>query len=152
MTLTRLPAFRATGTGVPVATPWHEALVGKVDGRSTGGAFSVVELTADGGWRRPPYVHHELDECFYVVEGSFLATLETAEGPVELPVGCLLFVPRGVLRSLRATSPGSRLILVTTPGRSPDTADPSSGIEFVEPPLSPTSDSTYIHQTRSPLS
>ncbi|WP_210479577.1 cupin domain-containing protein [Naasia sp. SYSU D00948] len=152
MTLTRMPAFRPSGAGVPVATPWHEALVRKVDGSSTGGAFSVLELTAAADWSRPPYVHHQLDECFYVVEGSFLATVETADAPLELSAGSVLFVPRGVLRSLRAMSSDSRLVLVTTPGCSPGTADLSAGIELVEPPHPPVPDSINIHRTRSPLS
>ena len=77
MPILRSPAYRAPGSGAPVPTPWSEVLVGKLTGDSTGGAFSVAELTAEPGWSRPAYVQHRLDECFYVAAGSFTASVET---------------------------------------------------------------------------
>jgi mannose-6-phosphate isomerase-like protein (cupin superfamily) len=129
---TRCPVFVPSGTGTAAPTPWLEALVEKIDGSSTGGAFSVTELSVDRDWSRPPYVHHVLDEAFYVVSGSVHATVETAEDPLELAAGSLLFVPRGVLRSLRAAGEPAVLLIVTTPGLPASTTDPAEGIEFAE--------------------
>jgi len=130
---TRCPVFLPNGAGAAAPTPWPEAPVEKVDGTATGGAFSVTELSVDREWGRAPYVHHVLDECFYVVSGSVQATVETSEHPLELSTGSLLFVPRGVLRSLRVTGDGAVLLIITTPGLRADTTDPAEGIEFAEP-------------------
>ena len=131
MPTTRCPVFQPAEAGRAVPTPWLDAPIEKVDGTATGGAFSITELTVDRHWGRPPYVHHVLDEALYVVSGSVQATVETSEVPLELGPGSLLFVPRGVLRSLRAFGEGAVLLIVTTPGARAE--DPTEGIEFAEP-------------------
>lgn len=133
MPTARRPAFLPSGEGCAVPTPWPEELIGKIDGTSTGGAFSVAELVPTAGWSRPPYTHHVLDECFYVAAGSFVATVDTALHPLELTAGSILFVPRGALRSIRVTALDSRLLVVSTPGQAPDALEPATGIEFTEP-------------------
>jgi len=117
------------GRGEHLRTPWGETAAGKVTGAQTGGAFSLAELLTPSGWFRPAYVHHEVDECFYVVEGRFTVALDDRDDVAELAAGSVLFVPRGVARSLRSTGGGGRLLILQTPGRSLDAAQSLAGIE-----------------------
>jgi mannose-6-phosphate isomerase-like protein (cupin superfamily) len=126
---------RADG-GTVHLTPWGERSAVKVTGAQTGGAFTVTELITDSAWRRPAYVHHELDECCYVVDGAFEARLDDRSPAVPLRPGDVLFIPRGVQRSLRSAWPGTgRLLLIGTPGHAPDPTAPLAGIEFVVHPV-----------------
>ena len=43
----------------------------KVVGADTDGAFAVAELTADFALGPPPHIHHNADESFYILEGTF---------------------------------------------------------------------------------
>lgn len=123
------------GRGLLALTPWSEVARLLVTRAQTAGAFTVTEVEAPAGWQRPTYVHHALDECLYVVEGEVEAELDDQDRPVRVPTGALLFVPRGVGRSLR--NPGrvpGRLLLLQTPGRDED-VPPATGVEFVTAPV-----------------
>jgi mannose-6-phosphate isomerase-like protein (cupin superfamily) len=102
---------------------------------STGGAFTVTELSAPAGWQCPAYVDHAVDECFYVVEGEFEVVLDDREGPVQVGPRTTLYVPRGIARRLRivGTSPGV-LLLLQTPGRSSEESLHFS-VELVDRPF-----------------
>ncbi len=133
MARARMPGMHVeAGGGADVPTPWGEIAVGKVSGRQTGGAFSLDELAVTSGWSRPAYVHHEVDECFYVVEGTFAVDLDDGGDGVDVGAGAVLFVPRGAARSLRCTSLEGRLLVLQTPGRPLDPAAPLAGVESVQ--------------------
>ncbi len=86
----------------------------RVSESQTGGASGIVEL--DGAMGPLPHVHHERDECFYVIEGLFTFVLGTEE--VAAPAGSIVFVPR---RTRHAFKPGqgARALAFSNPGGLP---------------------------------
>ncbi len=131
----RMPSMHlGPGGGEDLRTPWGEIVTGKISDAQTGGAFSLAELSTTASWCRRSYVHHEVDECFYVIAGTFAVGLDDREERVDLTTGAVLFVPRGVARSLSCTSHRGRLLVVQTPGRPFDPAAPLAGVERVEDP------------------
>lgn len=121
----------APGEGPMLPSAWDESLIGTVGASQTGGAFSLAELIAEPGWCRDTYVHHEVDECFVVQEGVVIVRLDDHAAPLTASTGAVLYVPRGVARSLH--NPGSdvaRLLLIHTPGQGLG-PDSSAGIERV---------------------
>ncbi len=63
----------------------------------TDGDYSVLELTESGGYRTPPHLHPNMDESFYVLEGTL--TLEMAGITHRLPAGSFVHIPRGTAHS-----------------------------------------------------
>jgi len=137
---TPLPnAHQPCGEAAEYVTPWGELVAGKVSAAQTAGAFSAWELVALPGWERDLYVHHAVDECFYVADGHFDIRLDDPDRIVRASSGDLVYVPRGVARSLRnSANRAGRLLIVQTPGRlgSPRSR---SGIEFCGDPENTTS-------------
>ncbi|WP_217921281.1 cupin domain-containing protein [Miltoncostaea oceani] len=80
----------------------------------TGGALSVIEVTAPPGERTPLHVHHREDETFYVIEGS--VTIEVGDARVELGPGGLAVGPRDVPHRYTAGPEGCRMLFICTPG------------------------------------
>ena len=64
-----------------------------VPSASTDGRFSVVELTEHPPYRTPAHVHPEMDESFYVLEGTL--ALEIDGRSHRLPAGSFVHIPRG---------------------------------------------------------
>jgi len=84
-----------------------------VDGRETGGAFSVMEQ-----WMRqgsgPPILHvHSIDEWFYVMEGEM--TVELGDQTIIGHAGESLWIPRGTAHRFKVTSPVCRALNGYTP-------------------------------------
>lgn len=80
----------------------------------TAGGFALLEFAGSEGAWTVPHVHREMEESFYVLEGTFTFTLdghETTAGP-----GTFVLVPRGTPHVLRAESGGGRLLTLTVPG------------------------------------
>jgi mannose-6-phosphate isomerase-like protein (cupin superfamily) len=133
MLAARMPSmYVEPGGGHRRRTPWGEVVAGKVTGGHTGGAYSLEELSTAAGWSRLSYVHHEVDECFYVLEGNFTIVLDDRDKSLHLDPGAVLFVPRGVARSFECTSNRGRLLLLQTPARPLDPAAPLAGVERVD--------------------
>jgi len=61
-----------------------------------------------------PHVHHELDELFYVVDGSFTFTCGHDDYTAE--PGAFVMVPRGTRHVFSATTDGVVLVLWTPGG------------------------------------
>jgi mannose-6-phosphate isomerase-like protein (cupin superfamily) len=123
----------APGEGPTLPSQWEEALIGTVSAAQTGGAFTLAELIAPPGWRRDMYVHHEADECFAVLDGRIIVRLDDHAEPLIAAAGSVLYVPRGLARSLH--NPGSDtacLLLIQTPGHGLG-PEASTGIERVVP-------------------
>lgn len=76
----------------------------------TGGSFEVIEY--HGPAVPPPHVHHEHDEIFYILEGTFSFVIGTATQQAD--TGSLVWVPRGTRHGFHV-QPGSRALLVTIP-------------------------------------
>ena len=100
-------------SGRKFPTLWAEPARLLITGAASGGAYAATEVSAWPGWARPAYVHHEVDECFYIADGEFEVELDDQPQQVRLRRGSLLYVPRGVARSL--CNPGAstgRLLLL----------------------------------------
>jgi mannose-6-phosphate isomerase-like protein (cupin superfamily) len=77
----------------------------------TGGALEVVELDSARG--PLPHVHHDREECFYVIEGVFTFVLGTEEKAAS--AGSVVFVPRGTPHAF-TPGQGARALAFSIPG------------------------------------
>jgi len=66
----------------------------KIDGQTTGGAFSVCETSAEPGRLIPPHLHETEDEYSYVIDGRIGVLIGDQEHIVE--AGSWIFKPRGI--------------------------------------------------------
>ncbi len=83
----------------------------KVSAAQSGGALEVIEL---GRGSPPPHVHHEHEECFYIIEGLYTFTLGGDE--VKAPAGSVVFVPRGTRHAFKRGEGGRALVFVIPAG------------------------------------
>ncbi len=92
-----------------------QLLTCKVTAEQTGGAYSLFEGLVPAHEGTPPHIHHQEDECFYVLEGEFEFLMEDATVTAE--AGTLIFVPGGTLHAFTnvGEEPG-RLLTSQTPG------------------------------------
>lgn len=72
----------------------------KVVGDDTNGAFTVAELTAGPELGPPPHIHHNSDESFYILEGTFDFSL--AGRAFSAGAGAFVYLPKGVVHTHRA--------------------------------------------------
>jgi quercetin dioxygenase-like cupin family protein len=78
--------------------------------QSTGGAYSLIHLTATPGFDTPYHLHHAEDEAFYVLDGEF--TFFSEGKKVVLGPGGYIFLPRGIPHGLRCSSEKESHILI----------------------------------------
>jgi quercetin dioxygenase-like cupin family protein len=79
-------------------------------GDATGGAYGAWETTNAAGSGPPPHVHHDTDEAFYVLEGTYEFTL-AGGAPVRLGPGSFINLPRGRAHAFRCLGPGHGRVL-----------------------------------------
>ena len=93
---------------IPLAT--------KVSGRDTGGRMFAFEHRDMGKGGPPRHVHHDADEWFYVVRGTF--AVEVGDERFTATAGDSLFAPRGVPHAWAnvGEEPGTLLTVVTPVG------------------------------------
>ena len=86
----------------------------KVDGKTTGGAYSVIEEIDP--LDTPLHVHEREDELFIVLEGEHVYTVGDQE--FEAGPGDVVFGPRGVPHAQRRVVPraGRELVVVSPAG------------------------------------
>jgi mannose-6-phosphate isomerase-like protein (cupin superfamily) len=93
-----------------------DQLTFKLTGEKTGGAFAFAEdyITPQHG--PPPHVHHNEDECFYVIEGTFMFGL--GDRTTVRGTGSAVFLPRGVTHVFKniGSTPGRILLLASPSG------------------------------------
>jgi mannose-6-phosphate isomerase-like protein (cupin superfamily) len=89
-------------------------LTAKITARDTGGAYSLLELTAPMGMAIAPHTHTREDETFIVLSGSFRLFCGTEV--FEMEQGDLTFLPRGIPHWFEVTSPDFRALEVVSPG------------------------------------
>ncbi len=82
----------------------------KVSSAQSGGALEVIELAGPGS--PMPHIHHDHEECFYVIEGLFTFTLDGQE--VKAPADSVVYVPRGTPHSF-THSEGARALVFVLP-------------------------------------
>lgn len=76
----------------------------------TGGAYALVELIEQPPYRTPAHVHPQLDESFYVLEGTL--ALEMDGIAYRLPAGSYVDIPRGTVHS-QGSADGQPVRLLT---------------------------------------
>lgn len=104
-------------------------------GEWSGGAFSLVEVTAPGG--RPTVLHRDpSDETFYVLEGSLLFHVDGAEQ--EASAGDTVSVRKGVPHAFIVTSDLATFLVLNTPGTHDaffrDGGEPATHRDFAAAP------------------
>jgi quercetin dioxygenase-like cupin family protein len=80
----------------------------------TNGAFAVAEFRGPEGRWTVRHVHRQMEESFYVLDGSFTFTCGDRE--VEANKGSFVMVPRGTPHVMRAGPGGGALLAMFTPG------------------------------------
>ncbi len=98
-----------------VLTILGNRLTFQVTGEQTGGAYSLVEYEAVGGYPGPaPHVHQTFDEVFFVLEGAPVFTLE-GESITGAP-GMVVTIPRGKVHTFGNPGPSpARFLAVSAP-------------------------------------
>jgi mannose-6-phosphate isomerase-like protein (cupin superfamily) len=92
-----------------------ELVTYKVTSGQTGGAYSLFEVASQPGTGALPHVQHREDEAFYVLEGDYEFLVE--DRPLRMPVGSLLYVPKGNLHAHKNVGEGmGRMLVSQTPG------------------------------------
>jgi quercetin dioxygenase-like cupin family protein len=82
---------------------------------STGGAYSLIHLTASPGFATPYHLHHVEDEAFYVLDGEL--TVICGGKKTLLGAGGYIFLPRGVGHGFRCSGEkDSRVLIHVIPG------------------------------------
>jgi quercetin dioxygenase-like cupin family protein len=77
---------------------------------STGGAYSLIHLTATPGFASPYHLHHTEDEAFYVLDGEFTFFCDGKK--MVVGSGGYIFLPRGVPHGLRCSSEKDSHVLI----------------------------------------
>jgi mannose-6-phosphate isomerase-like protein (cupin superfamily) len=133
---------------------WHEVTPGErikihTSSEQTGGAFSTVEAIAEPGNGVPMHIHHNEDEHFIVLAGTF--HVAAGDERLDLSAGETITVPRGVPHAwCNASRAPVRVLVVFSPAgierlfrevaASRDLAEVDAiakryGTEIVGPPL-----------------
>ncbi|MEG3049046.1 MAG: cupin domain-containing protein [Thermomonas sp.] len=89
-----LPVIAADGPSQPYDAGTLRVLV---PSSATDGRFSVVELTEQPPYRTPAHVHPEMDESFYVLEGTLALDIDGRSH--RLPAGSFVHIPRGTVHA-----------------------------------------------------
>ena len=88
----------------------------KISGELTGGSFAVVEHPIEAGRLVPPHLHHDEDECSFVIEGRIGARI--GDRVVEAGPGDYVWKPRGVPHTFWNAGPApARLLEIIAPAR-----------------------------------
>lgn len=84
-----------------------------LEGKDTGGAFSVIEQWMRGGSGAfVPHVH-SIDEWFFVIEGEMTTTVSGETSVAK--AGDSLWIPRGTVHSFKVTSDVAHVLNGYTP-------------------------------------
>jgi mannose-6-phosphate isomerase-like protein (cupin superfamily) len=86
----------------------------KVGGGQSDGRLTFIEGTHMPHTGPPLHVHDDVDEIFYVLEGTYAITC--GERVFDAEPGTLVFVPRGTPHRFQPGNEGGRMLLVYSPG------------------------------------
>jgi quercetin dioxygenase-like cupin family protein len=85
-----------------------------VDSATTHGAWSLVEVIEQPGYKTPIHRHNDWDESFYVLEGTL--TAKVGDSVQVFPAGSYVLIPRGTAHAQgNFASVPVRLLLSITP-------------------------------------
>lgn len=100
------------GTGEPLPAAGGRLLVG---GEVSAGSLTVVQSRAPAGDQVPLHVHHEVDECFYVLGGHYAVTC--GDDQFDARPGDLVYLPAGVPHAYQVGDrPAEKLIIAVPAG------------------------------------
>ena len=85
----------------------------KFGSEDTGGAYSLIELTAPKGMEIAPHIHTSEDEVFLVISGAFRVYCDGQ--PFDLAQGDCVFLPRGLPHWFEVTSDEFRAVEIVNP-------------------------------------
>lgn len=83
----------------------------KVSAAQSGGTLEVIEL---GPGSPPPHIHHDHEECFYIIEGQYTFTVGIEQ--LEAPAGSVVFIPRGTRHAFKRGENARALVFVVPAG------------------------------------
>jgi quercetin dioxygenase-like cupin family protein len=88
----------------------------KATAETTGGAFSMSEVTFPADMQGPPpHAHRYTTDTFYVLEGTLHVTL--GDRKIDAPAGSYILVPPGVVHTFANTSDEPvRFLNINAPG------------------------------------
>ena len=81
---------------------------------TTDRAFTLAEFTGSQGSWTVPHIHREMEESFYVLDGTF--TFAVGEEEIAVGPGAYILVPRGTRHGITAGADGGRLLTLMVPG------------------------------------
>jgi quercetin dioxygenase-like cupin family protein len=101
------------GTWLAAAPGERQAI--RVDSRTTGGAYAIIESVAEPGCAVPTHLHRNEEEHFLVISGEYRIALD--DNVFDATPGFRMTVPRNSPHSWRNVADGeSRLLAIITPG------------------------------------
>lgn len=102
--------------GEVIRSPVAGQMLLKARAETTGGTFALLESVVPPGAGPPRHRHHDADEMYVVLEGTFRFELDDRIEPA--PVGAFVFIPRGTphcFQNIGATE-GRFLVMFTPAG------------------------------------
>jgi mannose-6-phosphate isomerase-like protein (cupin superfamily) len=107
-------------------------VVCKISSASTGGAYTVLELSLPAGAGAPLHTHHHEDEVFYIMEGE--CEMECGGQTHLAQAGTVVVLPRHTPHAFR--NPGSspnRILITAVPGGLDEYFEALSGVAAADP-------------------
>jgi len=99
--------FVPPNTGEPLVA----GIIGKISTDSTGGAYTVIELTLPAGGGAPLHTHQREDEIFYILDGVCEVTCDGKTHLAE--AGAMVVLPKHSLHAFRNVGDKPNRILIT---------------------------------------
>lgn len=100
------------GRSVDLGVVRMRVLIGSDDVPAKG--FTLTEFAGTEGAWTVPHLHREMEESFFVLDGTF--TFLVGEEHHETTAGSYLLVPRGTAHAISAGSGGGRVLVLMVPG------------------------------------
>lgn len=109
------PIVLGPGQGKSIQFGPGEHFLFRATAQTTGGQFSLFEITAQPVAGPPVHVHHDHDESYFVLEGTF--TIKVGERCFTACPGTFAYIPRGTPHTFQNLEPRrSRMLVMATPG------------------------------------
>lgn len=88
-------------------------VLGKCDGKQTGGQLAVFEFVHPPGFAPPLHRHTREDEALYIIEGDLEAYCE--DESFQAGAGDFIWLPRGLAHTFIVGTGGARVLTLATP-------------------------------------
>jgi mannose-6-phosphate isomerase-like protein (cupin superfamily) len=109
------PIILGPGQGMSIQFGPGEHFLFRATAQTTGGQFSLFEITAQPVAGPPEHVHHDHDETYLVLEGTF--AVKVGERCTTACPGTFVYIPRGTPHTFQNLEPRrSRMLVMATPG------------------------------------